>query len=237
MPKPFTEWKVLDHGALIPVDDDILSVEGTIPMPVGNMRRRMTIVRLRDGRLVIYSAVSLDADEMRELERYGKPAFLVVPNSHHRLDAKPWKDRYPDIEVIAPEGAREKIEEAVPVDTSLGRFADPDVALLTVPGTQEVALVVRRLSGTTLVINDLIGNIRDAKGIGGWLLKWMGFAGSRPHVPGPVKRAIVKDTKALADQFRNWADQPRLRRILVSHGASIERDPKGALRELAASLG
>jgi hypothetical protein len=236
MPKPFTEWKVLEHGALTPLDDDILSVDGTIPMPVGNMHRRMTVVRLRDGRLVIYSAVALNEDEMGALERYGEPAFLVVPNSHHRLDAKPWKDRYPAIQVVTPMGAREKVEETVHVDATSADFDDPDVALITVPGTNEAALEVKRLSGTTLVVNDIVGNIRDAPGFGGWLLRLMGFAGDKPHVPTPVKMAMVDDKQALADQLRHWSELPTLKRIVVSHGAPIEQNPQGTLRELAASL-
>jgi hypothetical protein len=34
-------------------------------MPVGNITRRMTVVRLRDGKLVIFSAIALDEVEMR----------------------------------------------------------------------------------------------------------------------------------------------------------------------------
>ena len=37
MPRPFTEWKVLPHGKLTAIEDDILTVVGDIPMPVGNM--------------------------------------------------------------------------------------------------------------------------------------------------------------------------------------------------------
>ena len=59
MSKPQTEWKVLPHGKLTAIEDDILTVVGDIPMPVGNMKRRMTVVRLRDGRLIIFSAVAL----------------------------------------------------------------------------------------------------------------------------------------------------------------------------------
>jgi hypothetical protein len=63
----------------------------------------MTVVRMKDPRLVIFSAISLDKAGIRALEDYGPPAFLVVPNDHHRLDARAWKDRYPDIQVVAPE--------------------------------------------------------------------------------------------------------------------------------------
>ena len=74
------------------------------------------------------------------------PAFLVVPNAHHRLDAKVWKDRYATMQVIAPEGARKEVDETVKVDAELADFGDASVRFVTVPGTQgrEAALVVDR---------------------------------------------------------------------------------------------
>src|SRR6188768_2605832 len=88
MPKPFTEWTVLPHGKLSRLDDSLLSVTGDLPMPVGDFPRRMTVVRLDDGRLVIFSAIALDETEMRALEAFGAPSFLVVPNDIHRMDEK-----------------------------------------------------------------------------------------------------------------------------------------------------
>jgi hypothetical protein len=238
MPQPFNHWKVLPHDKLVAIDSDILTVTGDIPMPLTKFQRRMTVVRLQDSRLVIFSAIALDEAEMHGLENYGAPAFLIVPNDKHRLDAKIWKDRYPAIQVVAPAGARENIEKVVGVDAVHVDFGDPNVTLITVPGTaeQEFALEVRRADGATLVVNDIIGNIRDASGFGGWMLRMMGFAGSEPHVPLPVKFALVKDKAAVARQLRQWAELPGLKRVLVSHGAPIEIDPKAALRKLAGSL-
>jgi len=238
MSKPQTEWKVLPHGKLTAVEDDILTVVGDIPMPVGNMKRRMTVVRLRDGRLVIFSAVALGEEEMRVLEDFGEPAFLIVPNDHHRLDSKIWKDRYPAIQVITPEGAREKVQKVVTVDATHVDFNDPGVTLVTVPGMRghEAALEIRRPNGTTLILNDVVGNMRNTSGFGGWLLRRMGFAGEKPHVPFPIKMAMIRDKGALAQQLRRWADLPALKRIIVSHGSAIEDNPRGVLRDLAVSL-
>lgn len=47
MSQPLTEWKVLPHGRLVRVEDYILTVVGEIPMPLTNIPRRMTVVRLR----------------------------------------------------------------------------------------------------------------------------------------------------------------------------------------------
>ena len=238
MTQPFQQWTVLPHGKLVQVDDGILTVVGEIHMPLMDLPRRMTVVRLVDASLVVFSAIALDPDEMSALEAYGRPEVLIVPSDKHRLDAKTWKDRYPEIEVVAPDGARAKVEEVVPVDTAAPRFDDPNVQFVTVPGTRgrEAALVVRTPNGTTLVLNDVVGNIRDAAGFGGWLLHLAGFAGKEAQVPAVVKMAVIDDTKALRTQLLQWAEIESLVRILVSHGSPIEENPRQVLRDLAASL-
>src|SRR5882724_7341014 len=128
MAKPFTEWTVLPHGRLTRLDEDLISVEGTLRMPpMGDVTRRMTVVRLADGRLVIYSAIALDEVEMSALERFGTPAYLVVPSAIHRMDAKTWKERYPGMMVVTPAAARAKVAEVVAVDATTVDFGDPSV--------------------------------------------------------------------------------------------------------------
>ena len=238
MTKPFQQWKVLPHGKLSQVDDNILTVVGEIHMPLMDLPRRMTVVRLADSRLVVYSAIALDEDEMAALESYGSPAYLIVPSDKHRLDAKIWKDRYPKMQVVAPEGSRAKVQDVVPVDTTAPRFDDPSVQFVTVPGTRshESALVVRAPHGTTLVLNDVVGNIRNASGFGGWLLHIAGFAGKDAQIPKVVKVAMIKDTNALRAQLLEWAGIESLKRIFVSHGSTVEDNPRQTLRELASSL-
>jgi hypothetical protein len=238
MTRPNENWNVLPHGKLTPIDDGMLTVEGRIKMPLMDLPRRMTVVRLHDSRLVVWSAIALDDAAMATFEAFGRPAFLVVPNDHHRLDAKAWKNRYPELKVIAPEGAREKIADVVAVDTTSPDFGDPGVTFVTVPGTREheAALVVRKERGTTLVLNDLVGNIHAASGIDGWLLRLAGFAGDDAQIPRVVKMALVKDAADLRAQLLEWAELPGLRRIIVSHGDPIESEPQRTLRDLAASL-
>ncbi len=238
MSKAHEQWKVLPHGKLVEVDPNILTVTGTIRMPLMKLPRRMTVARLTGKRLVIFSAIALDESGMTALEAYGQPAFLVVPNDKHRLDARIWKDRFPALQVVAPAGARRKVADVVPVDTSEPEFGDPTVKFITVPGTgrREGALLIDTLVGTTLVLNDLVGNIRNASGVGGWLLRKMNFAGDDAQVPKPVRWILVEDKDALRAQFLQWAALPGLKRILVSHGDLIDYKPAEVLRDLAHSL-
>ena len=231
-------WNVQPHGKLIELAENLWTVEGTIKMPPGPLPRRMTIARLQSGALVIFSAIALDDAEMQKIEALGEPSILIVPNPFHRQDAAAWKARYPDIRVVTPAGARAAVEQIVPVDDCESLLSDETVRFQPVRGTDssESALVVVSESGTTLVVNDLIGNVRNARGIMKWVLFAMGFAGRAPQVPRAYKARAVKDKGAVAEQFRSWAALPRLNRILVSHGAIIEDDPAQVLYDLARRL-
>ena len=234
MTAPFKEWTVLPHGKLMRVNERIVTVVGELKMPLLELPRRMTAIRLNSGDLAIFSAIALREPDMAELEALGRPAFLIVPSVRHRLDAPGYAQRYPNMTVVAPRAGAEKIAEVVRVDTSTPNFGDPSVRYVEIAG--DSALEVDGDDGLTIIVNDLIGDIHGESGIGGWLLRVMGFAGDDPHVPGPVKLTLGKHKREVAQQFRRWAERNDLRRIIVSHGDSIESDPRGILRTLAATL-
>jgi hypothetical protein len=183
---------------------------------------------------VIFSAIALAGLDMAELEAFGQPAYLVVPSLRHRLDAPAYVQRYPHMTVVAPTLGIEKIREVVRVDTSTPDFGDPSIRYVQITG--DSALEVDSDDGLTIIVNDLVGDIHGETGVGGWLLRVMGFAGDEAQVPGPVKLTLGKHKAEVAQQFRRWAEREDLRRIMVSHGDTIDRDPRGVLRTLAASL-
>lgn len=237
MPKIHESWIVLPHGPLTEVAEGILTVTGQIHMPLVEFERRMTLVRLADGGLVIYSAIALGEAEMARIEAFGTPRYLIVPGAAHRLDAKIYKQRYPALKVIAPEGAAKQVAQAVAMDAKSADFADPSVRFEIVAGTdsREAALLVRRADGTTLILNDLIANLRRKGGFEGWLLHIMGFAGDKPEIPATTKMLLLKHKADLKAQLLEWAAIPDLKRILVSHGEPVE-NPAATLCYLAETL-
>jgi hypothetical protein len=234
MTAPHKEWTVLPHGKLERINERIVAVVGRLKMPLMELPRRMTAVRLKSGDLVIFSAIALREPDMAELEAFGLPAFLVVPSLRHRLDAPSYALRYPGLTVVAPRAGVEKITEVVRVDTSAPDFGDPTVRYVEIAG--DSALEVESDDGLTIVINDLVGDIHGERGLGGWLLEVMGFAGDDPQVPGPVKLLLGKQKAEVAGHFLRWADRPDLKRIIMSHGDTIESDAAQVMRNLASSL-
>jgi hypothetical protein len=175
---------------------------------------------------------------MRALEDFGTPAYLIVPSDIHRMDASAWKQRYPAMCVVAPSGARAKVEEIVPVDATEVDFGDPAVRFLTVPGTgnREAALVVETKSGTTLIVSDLIFNLANRPGPSGWLFKTIGMTADLPHIPPLIRMRRVDDKDAVQAELQRWSRLPNLNRVIVSHGSIIAADAARVLGRIADEL-
>jgi len=237
MAKAHTAWKVLPHGPLETLTDNIWRVEGTLPdMP---LKRVFTVVRLADGCLLLHNAIALDEVLMAEIEGWGVPRYLVVPNGWHRLDARIFKQRYPRIEVICPRGARRKVEQVVEIagsydDVDLGRGVE--LAHLDGVGQMEGVLQVSSSDGVTLVFNDIIFNMVHLPGVFGLVYRLIGSTGGA-RVTHVARLMMVKDREALAAHLQRLANVPDLRRVIVSHGAMESADPAGMVRRAVATLG
>jgi len=239
MAKLNQQWTVQPHEDLVQITDSILSVEGSIIMPLGRFPRRMTVLSLAGGGSAIWSPVSLREPEMKRIEALGPVRFLIVPNQGHRLDLKPWRGRYANAQVIAPPNARSAVSEAAPVAATEDIIRDPAIGFELLAGTKsdEFALTVKRADGLTLILNDILANVRHPRGIGDHIMAHLfGFGVDRPRTSRLVRRMYVKDPAAVANQFRAWAARPGLRRIIVSHGDIIEEKPAEALTRAAADF-
>lgn len=236
MAKAYERWTVLDHGPIEMVADNLWRIEGALPnMP---LRRVMTVVRTSSGDLLIHNGIALNDDAMKRLEEWGTPRYLVVPNGWHRLDARVWKARFPGLRVIAPRGARTKVEEVLPVDATYDETPLPaELQLEHLDGLaqQEGVLRVRSSDGVTLVFNDAIFNMPHLPGMQGVVMRLMGSSGG-PRVTRFSKLFMVKDRKALRTHLERLASDPDLRRIIVSHHAMIRENPSETLRSVAAGL-
>src|SRR5215204_2782611 len=134
MAKCFSDWTVLPHDPIEKLATNLWRVSGT--MNDGKLQRQMVLSRMKDGRVVVHNAIAMNEPQMKELEAWGEPSVLFVPNGFHRQDAAIWKKRYPKMRVIAPEASRKRISKIVPVDAACdGAPADETVKLHPLGGS------------------------------------------------------------------------------------------------------
>ena len=237
MAKVNNDWRVLRHGPIEKLDNNIWCVTGSLPGM--SLKRVMTLVRLDDGRLVIHSAVALDEGAMAEIEAWGRPAILLVPNAYHRLDAPAYLARYPDLEVYCPRGSRKKVEEVVRVQSSYDDFPEnPTIALDHLDGVRNVegVMKVRSSSGSTLVFNDAVFNMPHGRGVPGFIFRHITGSTGGPRVTRLFRMMAVKDKAAFRDNLQRLAGTPELKRIIVSHHEPITDRPAEILHQIAAAL-
>jgi hypothetical protein len=231
MPRP---WIVAPHEPVRTLEENLMDVRGEVPggVPIG---RRMTVARRRDGKLVIFNAVPLEEPAMKALEAFGEPAFLIVPNGYHRIDAHPFSARYPELRVLGPSGAHarilERVERVEPLSVLDG---DPDVSAQEVPGTGGREAMMRVQSGgrVSLVFADTFFNLPHLPGLKGLLVRLVGSSGG-PRVTPIFKRLAVKDPESFRQGLLALADTPGLARLIVSHGEMVQENAAATLRALA----
>jgi len=231
------DWKVLPHGPLEKLEDNLWRVQGTLPGM--SLQRVMTVVRLEDGRLVVHSAIALDEDAVAEVEKWGCPAILVVPNGYHRLDARGYKTRYPDMTILCPRSATRRVAEVVAVDGDLSQFPRQSTVScdhLDGTGASEGFLLVRHGDEASLVLNDAVFNMPHQPGVVGWVLKHVTGSTGGPTISRLARWLVVKHRGRFGEHLLRLARTPNLKRVIVSHHEVIDEDPAGVLERLAREL-
>jgi hypothetical protein len=218
MPKAFAEWNVLAHEPLLKLADNLLWARGSVPGM--SLKRTMLVVRLSDGQLLIHNGIALDPSSMAEIERFGTPAFLIVPNGGHRLDAPAYKQRYPALRVFTPKGSQKRVEQVVPVDGTYEDFPTNDVVRCeTLHGVKEAegALIVSSSDGVSVVLNDCMFNMDKKRDLLGYLFTSVMGSAPGPRVSRLAKLIFIQDAKALRADFERFAELPNLVRVIVAH--------------------
>jgi hypothetical protein len=218
MAKAFSEWKVLPHGPIEKLAENLWWVQGSLPGM--SLKRVMVIARMNDGRLVVHNGIALEEAAMKEIEAFGKPAFLVVPNGGHRLDAPAYKKRYPELKVVTPKGSRERVEQVLAVDLTFEEFpSDETVRFETLRGVAEAegAMIVKSSDGTTVVLNDAMFNMDKKRDPLGWFFTTLLGSAPGPRVSRLAKLVYIKDAGALRAELLRFAELPELERVIVAH--------------------
>lgn len=230
MPKAFSHWTVLPHEPIVKLSPNLWWVRGDLPGM--SLKRTMTIARRADGQLVLHSPIALDAPELAELEAFGEPAFVVVPNGWHRLDTPAYKQRYPKLQVFAPRGSKQKVEEVIGVDGTFEDFPnDARVRLEPLKGIGDLegVMLVHDRDGTSVVLGDIVFNMDRKRDLLGFLFTTALGSAPGPRISRFGKLVLVKDNEALKADLLRLAQLPDLVRVIVAH----ERVAEGPAAQVA----
>ncbi|MBD2770911.1 hypothetical protein [Iningainema tapete] len=240
-----SQWlsHVLPHSPIEELAPNLWHVTGILPA-AGHPPREMVLYRLLDSTLLIHSGIALNEAGMTQLESLGKPTIMIVPNRIHRLDARVYKERYPDLLVVAPAAAKPYVEEVVSVDAIAEELLPKHGIICHQPAgirPQELVYELQLPTGKTLIFTDILFNLTDS-----YLSKYVpnnkfliGLVGASGYfgITALGKRFFMTDRNAYRQWLEALADNiPSLRVISVAHGEPITANCTQRLREAAARL-
>jgi hypothetical protein len=238
MPKPPRPWIVTRHDALEQLDDNLWVVNGDIPgFPPGTgFHRRMSIVRLSDGRLLFHNAIPVDEPTLAAIRGLGTPSLLLVPHHLHGMDAHAFREKL-GLRIYTARRSLDQVKARFSVDGATEDLpADSALAIQELPCSRfgESAVLVKSGPRVSVVLCDLITNVRHGAGLGGLIFRLTGFTGPAPKLPFIVRVRAFPDKKAWKRDVLRLAEIPGLARVIPSHGPVIDEDAAGELRRLVA---
>lgn len=193
---------------------------------------RMTVIKLRDGSIMLHSPCDIDQQLKDEIEALGRVAFIVAPGSYHYQHITSAQEAFPDAETFICPGIEHKCPE-IDFDWILADRPDPrwenDFAQVLVRGTKymwEVAFFHK--ASKTLVLVDLLENFTDQTSGTNWQLKfwWKAVFHMWNHPkPAPEYQLGWKDKTAAKKSLQRILEWDFVR-IIMAHGDLIDSQSK-----------
>jgi hypothetical protein len=192
--------------------------------------RRMTVMRMADGRWAIHNSMRLTEVELDWLRELGDIAAIIAPNVFHTSDAGWMKDRFPTAELYAPASQLSRFR---PSDgaRSLAEFRGDDVlAAFEVHGTRFAESVFVHRPTRTLVMTDLAFNMGDVfTGLERVLMRW-NRVGGRFGPSRLFRYMFLQDRAVFVESFQRVLDED-FDRVIVNHGEILETGGRAVVRQ------
>jgi hypothetical protein len=222
-----------------PIAPDLWVVETPLRFRGVEVGRRMTVVRLANGGLLVHSPAPLSAELREALAQLGEVRFVVPASSlHGHLFMEQYRAAYPAAELFSAPGLDRKRRDLA-FDGLLGSTPDPrwsedldQAPLLGHRFVTEIAFLHR--PSRTLIVGDLCFTIGEsAPAAMRSLARATGIYG-RPR-PTPMFRWGLRNRAAArrsVDRILSWDFD----RIIVGHGELLETGGQSAFSDAYAWL-
>lgn len=199
--------------------------------------RNVTLLRLKDGRLVIHSTAPFLETDVAAIARFGKPSWLVEATRMHDTFAEQARAAFPDLPYLVPAGFAKA--SGVPTKPLLPSPPDwsGEIDVLPIAGLralEEHAFYHRR--SRTLVVADLLFQFpADTKG---WPRTFVRCVMRLPHLRGMSAffRMMIRDRKKFEASMKTLL-QWDFTQIVLAHREPVREEARAMLEQALGDWG
>ena len=217
---------------LNPISEGVFEVVADLALGAGfHLPARCTVLRQSDGSLAVISPVPFTEETAASIDEIGRVTHIIAPNKLHHMSLEATSKRWPDARVLGAPGLAEKAKH-LRIDEVLGDREDavgPEFTAVRVQGAPFIEEVVfLHQPSRTLVVTDLLFNMRDSQGfVTNTVLHLMGTHGRLAFCRS--FRLATRDRAAAASSVRRIL-QLDFDRLLMAHGEVVESGAKEQVR-------
>lgn len=196
---------------------------------------QMSVIRLKDGRLILHSPCDVDDATATAISRLGEVCYIVAPGSFHHMHVASAQRRFPNAQTFICPGIEHKVP-SLHFDWILGPRSpaawSDTIDQVLIRGSRyiwEVAMLHK--PSKTLVLVDAIEYFTDRTDDVSWQLRawWKLFRMWNKPKPAPEYQLGWKDkvaARASLELILEWDFD----RIILSHGDNISEKAKETAR-------
>lgn len=196
-------------------------------------RRRMTLLQLESGGLLVHSAIRLKDADYAQLDSLGKVEIIIAPNALHGDDAPFYKLRYPKARLFAPGALVKQLEKTCTVDEILPQAwpvsLQSELESMEFVGTRILhESVFFHRKTRTLILTDLVFNMRQEQS--GLMRTFMSLNKIHQRFgPSRIFRYVFVNNPAQASASLKRILEWDFDRVIMSHGEVLETGGKKAM--------
>jgi len=212
---------------------------------LNKIQRNMTVYKMNNGKLLIWSAICQDTEGQKHLESLGEIGVIYAPNGQHTFDAPRFHARYPNAAVVTPNAQiatlkKEKKLDAVSSEKFFEDNTNLGIKLLSPVGIKskgangiggEKVLEMDIGNGDkALAFCDIVNNSEEDKGI---VLNFL--LGKSLGVPRIIKWTGITDKQG----YKEWLEAvstSNLKAVTFGHGNPLTTDVPAQLKAVAKRL-
>lgn len=200
---------------------------------------RMTVIRLKSGKLVVISPIKIDKSIINQLKEIGDVAYIIAPNIYHYLFTSDFKALYPKANLLAAPGFETKRPE-VSIDSTIREgenLFSGEIEYLLFDGMKTFDFEHRLMNefvffhseSFSLILTDTAFHFDESFPI---------LTQITSRIIGGYKKLSPSILEKLATQEKEKVKQAvkkvllwDFKRVIMAHGSIIENDAKPKFRE------
>jgi hypothetical protein len=223
-----TEWRQLD--------DDVVVMSFPLRFFGIEFSRNVTLLRLRDGRVVIHSTAPFREKDVAAIRAFGEPAWLVDATLLHDTFAKEGRAAWPRLPYLAPSGFKEASGVATQTFDPPPADWTGEIEALEIEGIKKNEHVFFHRRSRTLIVADLFFSF--PAGTRGWARFFARrIMGLPPNLFGVSRffQFLIADKRAFERSIGRMLEWD-FERVLVAHREPLETGAKMAAESAVAKM-